>query len=241
MVELKFFKGYGGRGAVLKNVSVILPISLNDKPREHAFRWVKKYYEKMLPEVEVCVGISNEKPFSKARVINKAVEKSEGEILVIADADIIFDPSILKQCIKQLETHSWVIPYQEVLNLSPKSTQDLIAIEPQWPLPIHIDTWSRPYGNQIKGGLNIVPRQHFETVGGFDERFVGWGGEDDAFAASLDYLCGSHKRMNFTLYHLWHEHNNEGNYRANVELLEPYHHGKESIMREIEKRRGKNS
>lgn len=221
---------------MLKDVSVIIPISLNDQSREHAFQWVKKFYETMFPEVELCIGICNEKPFSKAKAINKAVEKSKGDILVIADADIFYDPSLLEQSIKHLETHAWVIPFRKVLNISQKSTQDLLKIEPQWPLPIHIETKSRPYA--AMGGVNIVPRKHFETVFGFDERFVGWGGEDDAFAASLNQLCGYVKRMDATLYHLWHQRNNMGNYAANRELLKAYRSGKESIKKEIEKRRG---
>ncbi|MFK4998905.1 glycosyltransferase family A protein [Bacillus sp. N9] len=98
---------------MLNNVSVIMPISLNDKPREQAFQWVKKYYETMLPEVELCIGTSNEQPFPKAKVINKAVESSKGDILVIADADIFFCPSLLEQSIKHLETHAWVIPFKK--------------------------------------------------------------------------------------------------------------------------------
>lgn len=221
---------------MLKDVSVIIPISLNDKPREQAFQWVKKFYETMLPEVELCIGVCNEKPFSKAKAINQAVEKSKGDILVIADADLFYDPLLLKNSIKQLEKHAWVIPFRRVLNISQKSTQELLETEPQWPIPINVETRQRPYA--AMGGINIVPRRHFEAVGGFDERFVGWGGEDDAFAASLNQMCGYVKRMDATLYHLWHQRNNMGNYAANRELLKAYRCGKESIKREIEKRRG---
>ena len=187
----------------------------------------------------MCIGVSDEKPFSKAKVINKSVEKSKGDILVIADADIFFSPSLLEASIKHLDTHAWVIPFRYVLNISKKSTRDLLEIKPQWPIPINLETHPRPYA--AMGGVNIVPRKHFETVGGFDERFVGWGGEDDAFAASLNTLCGYVKRTDTTLYHLWHERNNMGHYGANRELLKPYRYGKESIEKEIEKRRGKMS
>jgi predicted glycosyltransferase involved in capsule biosynthesis len=224
---------------LLKDVSVIIPISLNDEPRAQAFNWIKKFYENMFPEVELCIGVCNEKPFSKAKVINKTVEKSKGDILVIADADLFFEPSLLEESIKQLETRAWVIPFKRVLNISKESTHDLLETEPQWPVPINLETHPRRYA--AMGGINIVPRQHFETVGGFDERFVGWGGEDDAFAASLNNLCGYVKRMDATLYHLWHERNNGGYYGANRQLLKAYYAGKESIQREIEKRRGKMS
>lgn len=217
---------------MLENVSVIIPISLNDEPRAQAFHWIKKYYEKMFPEVELCIGVSNEKPFSKAKAINEAVKKSKGEILVIADADLFFDPSLLKEAIQNLENRAWVIPFRTVLNISPESTKELLNLEPQWPIPINLETRARPYA--ANGGINIVPRQHFEKVGGFDERFVGWGGEDDAFAVSLNNLCGYVKRLNGVLYHLWHPRNNMGNYGANRKLLRSYYAGKESILEQIE-------
>lgn len=190
----------------------------------------------MFPEVEICIGESNQQPFPKAKVINEAVKKSNGEILVIADADLFFDPSLLEQAIKQLENNAWVIPFKKVFNISKKSTQELLKTEPVWPVPIELETRKRKYA--AMGGINIVPRKYFDKVGGFDERFVGWGGEDDAFAASMNNICGYVKRMDGTLYHLWHSRRSLGNYAANRELLKGYRGGKESIKNEIEKRRG---
>lgn len=223
---------------MIKNVSVIIPISINDKERVRPFKWVKGFYEKMLPDVEICIGVSNEKPFSKAKAVNEAVKKSKGDILVITDADIFYDPLLLERCIKELESHPWIIPYNEILNIHRKSTSDLLEVEPQWPIPINVETRQRTHGPRLRGGVNIVPRKHFEAVGGFDERFVGWGAEDDAFAATLKHLCGRYKRMDGTIYHLWHPHNNsyKETYQANRELLRAYS-GKESIIKEIEKRR----
>ncbi|QCK82219.1 hypothetical protein E5Z46_08125 [Geobacillus kaustophilus NBRC 102445] len=42
------------------------------------------------------------------------------------------------------------------------------------------------------------------AVGGFDERFSAWGGEDDAFSSAVNTLCGHYKRLEHTIYHLWH-------------------------------------
>ncbi|TFB14288.1 glycosyltransferase [Filobacillus milosensis] len=220
-----------------KKVSVIIPIGLNDQPREQLFHWVKKYYEIMFPHVELCIGALDEKPFSKGKAINEAVKKSTGEILVINDADVFFDPALLEESIEQLESHSWVIPYNEVLNISEKSTEDLLKLEPEWPIPIDLETRPRTHGARIKGGVNIIPRNHFEKVHGFDERFVGWGGEDDAFASALKHLCGPFKRLDGTIYHLWHSRKTNENYEANVELLRAYRAGKDSIIKEIEKRK----
>ncbi|RPF50699.1 galactosyltransferase-related protein [Aquisalibacillus elongatus] len=221
----------------MKDVSIILPISLTDEVRKRAFNWVRQYYEHIFPDVDICIGINNERPFSKAKVINEAVRESKGEILVIADADIFYDPTLLTESIKQLEHHAWVIPFNRVLNISKRSTDRLLSEEPTWPIPIEIETKQRKFGHQARGGVNIVPREHFEMVEGFDERFIGWGGEDDAFAMSLNQVCGSVKRLNGTLYHFWHSRNNAGYYKNNREILKHYFAGKESILKQIELRR----
>ncbi|MFD1038934.1 galactosyltransferase-related protein [Virgibacillus byunsanensis] len=219
----------------MESVSIIIPISKNIESRDKSFKWVKAFYEKMFPEYELCIGASDEQPFPKAKVINKAVKESNGDILVIADADLIYDPNLLKESIKKLDSHAWVIPFRKVLNISKESTQKLLEEEPQWPIPIPVDTKKRPHA--AMGGINIVPRELFDAVCGFDERFVGWGGEDDAFAASLNSLCGYVKRMDGTLYHLWHKRGSLTNYKENRELLRHYRKGKEAIKNQVEIRR----
>lgn len=50
------------------------------------------------------------------------------------------------------------------------------------------------------GGLTIVPRAVWDRVGGFDERFIGWGYEDAAFLIA----AGEFDRLSGPAYHFWH-------------------------------------
>jgi hypothetical protein len=50
-------------------------------------------------------------------------------------------------------------------------------------------------------------------MGGFDERFVGWGFEDMAFQATIVGLYG-HERIEGDVYHLWHDRSTPGDGRA---------------------------
>ena len=66
-----------------------------------------------------------------------------------------------------------------------------------------------PYHNTSSGHwwgalIQIMPREAFELVGGMDERFRGWGGEDVSFMRALDTLYGKHRTFNGPVYHLWH-------------------------------------
>jgi hypothetical protein len=72
--------------------------------------------------------------------------------------------------------------------------------------------------------MNVMTRSCFEAVGGFDERFIGYGFEDIALALSLETICGPHHRMAGTIYHLWHPWAEflHQNYPISLELYQRY-------------------
>ncbi|MBY6088672.1 galactosyltransferase-related protein [Priestia flexa] len=218
-----------------KKVSIIIPISFIDSTRKDAFLFVEKYYKKFFPDYELCIERCDETPFPKSRTINRCVKKSSGDILIIADADILINPKIIRNSIKLLDYSPWIIPFNEVINIKKESTAHLLKTTPEWPVPAFLETVKRPFMGH--GGINIVPRNYFDQIYGFDERFVGWGGEDDAFAASLNALCGYVKRLQNSVYHLWHDRQQTGNYNNNVEILKPYLLGRKSIQNEIQHRK----
>jgi hypothetical protein len=52
--------------------------------------------------------------------------------------------------------------------------------------------------------IQIMSREAFETVGGMDTRFAGWGGEDIAFVRAVETLYAKNKTLDSEVYHLWH-------------------------------------
>ncbi|MDF2902778.1 MAG: hypothetical protein K0S25_416 [Bacillus sp. (in: firmicutes)] len=220
---------------MLNNVSILIPFVSDDGPRNEAFKWIKKFYENTMPGVEICIGETEADPFSKSKAVNHAASQATRDIFVIADSDILYDPSLILQSLKLLESRPWVIPYQRVYNLDTVSTRELLKQQPSWPIPFVYSGKQRPQSGW--GGVNIVPRHHFERVAGFDERFLGWGGEDDAFAFSLNHLCGLPHRIDATIFHLWHPAGILSHYESNRNYLRAYLAGTESILKEIEKRK----
>jgi predicted glycosyltransferase involved in capsule biosynthesis len=194
----------------MAKISVIVPFKTDNGPRAKAFVWLKKRYQtlfiKKFSDLEVCFNISSDESFCKPKIINEAVKGSHGEIIAIADADILYDPEILFQAANLLKKGSpWVIPYVRVLDLKPLATKRVLKFKPSIPVSvIHIkpsEVCSIRYG---VGGLIVLLRKSFDEVGGFDERFKGWGREDSAFRHTMDAICGKYNRIKVDLYHLWH-------------------------------------
>ncbi len=221
------------------HLSIIIPFKTDNGPRERAFTWMLNYYKEICPNADICIGTSNN-PFNKAKAVNEAAAKAKGSIFAIIDADIICGPAALHEAAELLMRYPWIIPFKEVLNLSKVSTSRLLTTSPSWPLPSHMSFKKRSFNERALpvGGINIMKRECFEAVGGFDERFLGWGGEDDAFAAAMNTICGHYMRTDDTILHLWHppvEPQDNEQYDDNVQLALRYcrAQGKAHRMRRI--------
>ncbi len=226
----------------MSQISLIIPFHSDNGPREKAFRWIIDYYKTILPDAEFIVG-SSPAPFNKSSSINRAVKNASGEILIILDADIICSPEAIYTSLHLLDRYTWVIPFKKVLDLTEESSKTLLNSKPQWPLPHNLEVNIRKAGDAIPvGGINIVRKKDFITVGGFDERFKGWGGEDDAFAAAMNTICGRFKRINNNIYHIWHPSSyvkGSDEYRSNFLLASRYcraHRSKMEMMEIIKER-----
>jgi hypothetical protein len=185
----------------LKNVSILIPYRPDNGPRDRAFKWVKKFYKEYMPEAELCIGCCKHRIFSRSQAINDAAAKATRNIFVIVDSDIFFDPKIVEESISLLDQYPWVIPYNRVIRFSKITSKRLYKTKPELPIKMKL---KGHITDGFHGGMNIVPRWYFEKVHGFDERFCGWGGEDDAFAYSLNTLCGEFIRLEHEIFHLWH-------------------------------------
>jgi hypothetical protein len=223
---------------MLDKVSILLPFSKEPGPRTNNFNWTVKFYEKMMPEAEICIGEYPYSPWNRPKAINLAAAKATRDIFVISETDIFYDPAILVEAIKLLDKYTWVLPFSKVFDLDQQSTEEIHKIEPSWPIPIKVN--GNIPGHIGHGLVNVIPRKHFEAVGGFDERFLGWGGDDDAFASSINGVVGWYMRMNHLAYHFWHPSGDLTHYGENLEYLKRYFSGVDSVKKEIEERK-KNS
>jgi predicted glycosyltransferase involved in capsule biosynthesis len=72
--------------------------------------------------------------------------------------------------------------------------------------------------------LIAIAADLWDRVGGFDERFEGWGWEDVAFRLACETLLGPMVVLRGVLWHLWHptDPNREAHNAENRQRLEPF-------------------
>lgn len=205
-----------------KDISILIPFKSDYGQRDKNWSWVRQRYEKLIPEAEICLGNYPYEPFSRSRAINQAARLATRDIFLIADTDIIFDLNDLTRWLELLSQYTWVIPFSKRYNLTPDKTNWLLQQD------YGIDIKNVSLGSleiiECPGSLNLVPRRYFEVIGGFDTRFEGWGGEDNAFKMAMDTLCGPSINADNVVWHLWHPpaNINSNQYQLNYSLYEKY-------------------
>jgi glycosyltransferase involved in cell wall biosynthesis len=213
-LALKRFRGRG--------ISIIIPFRSPNKGNQRVknLEWLMRYWKTQLPGAEIIIGEDPEpdKPFSKSAAVNNGVEKSTGDVLVIVDADGYISPDSVLHCAKEIRhaikrgQHLWFIPYRQFYRLTEEASRLLLASNPKRPVdftepvhPAHVLQDTDPtVGHWYGAMIQIMPREAFDCVGCWDERFIGWGGEDHAAMRAMDTLYSLHKTLPGQVLHVWH-------------------------------------
>jgi len=173
----------------------------------------------------------NPGPFNKSWGMNVAFKQSSGDVLVVSDADMIVQAEDLSRavnaCEKELDA---VRPYGQLIDMTAQQTK---AYMQNSELPVNPEMalgYDRVYASEslcLAGGLYVITREFFARIGGMDERFSGWGGEDDAMSIKLQRLSSkvAIAKKNTLAWHLWHprvgRYVHDG-YQKNCKLLKLY-------------------
>ncbi len=203
-------------------ISIIIPFRCADptNPRMRNVEWLKRYWAKQFPGAEIIMGEDphTEFPFSKSVAVNDGVSKSSGDVLVIVDADGYLDADSVLHCAAEIRSARkrgkklWFVPYRQFYRLTEEASKFLLESDPANPYPfssplsaIFIMNDTDPkVGHWYGAMIQIMPREAFDTVGGWDTRFRGWGGEDHAAMRAMDTLYTLHKTLPGQVLHIWH-------------------------------------
>ncbi|MDB5036563.1 MAG: hypothetical protein JWQ35_91 [Bacteriovoracaceae bacterium] len=219
----------------MSSVSVLFPYKPDHGRRDELFNWVKRRWQSLLPEVEICVGETSDVPFNRSRAINLAAEKASGDTLIIADTDTAFEKDAILEGIAQVNQEKcWFLPYRDYCRLDEPTTNRLLKENPDIEVTQKDFTPMEITKGYVSGAV-ILTRDAFRAVGGFDDRFQDWGGEDEAFFHAAKTLWSKVKRVDGSVFHLWHPParqatERDGKYLDNVWLLLKYQHAEGSPL-----------
>lgn len=179
---------------------ICIPYCKSDKYREKAYLKTKEYYSKLnIPIFYSAVSIDS---FNRAKSRNNAVKQinCEYDLILFFDADIIVPYDQIQKAIKlAYDTNEMVLMYDVLYLLSERVTKQYYKD----------DSIENKYGTillNMSSGAFVVPKSIWEEVGGQDERFTSWGGEDRAFY----FACAATKnkrviqRIEGKALHLYH-------------------------------------
>jgi hypothetical protein len=173
----------------------------------------------------------NPGPFNKSWGLNLALGFARQPLLAVGDADVIA-PHTLAAAVERCRHVPAVKPYRTIVDLTPEETARVRAGE--WELRPSRRADAPPnregQGEYVvfAGGLFVIQREWLVRLGGFDERFRGWGGEDDAMTQKL--LRAGVQALQLDgppALHLWHPRSPEttfgqAHHAANRSVLDAY-------------------
>lgn len=160
----------------------------------------------------------SEMPFNKAWAFNVGLQHSTTQTIVFGDCDLIMDPHKMIEALKQLDNYECVSPYSRVIDLN--SNEVNMNLE-------QMSKINRPGRGEtdiqkicLAGGIIMYRKNAIVKIGGFDQGFIGWGGEDD-FQSHKSKIFLTWYEQSGTCYHLWHERGapDPTPYQRNLELL----------------------
>lgn len=205
-----------------KGISIVIPFRPSEMAPERLrnILWLEQYWRSQLPGAEVIISDDPERDraFSKSVAINRGVAQSTGDVLVLVDADGYIPVENILHCAEEIRharkrgRRLWFVPYRQFYRLNEDASERLLASDPKNPYcfpepPEACDTigdTNPRTGHWYGAMIQLMPREAFELVGGWDERFRGWGGEDHAAMRAMDTLYWPHKTLPTSVLHVWH-------------------------------------
>lgn len=188
------------------SVSVLVPYRADGGARDDAWAYAHAWWTVEHPDWQVVVGGAPDGPWCKAAAVADALAQADGDVVVMADADVIC-PGVERAVHAVTAGAPWAMPHRGVYRLSQTATALVYA---GLPLPDVGQPRAQLFQHCLEvhvgapgGGLVVLPRATLEAVP-LDPRFQGWGQEDLAWGHALAVMAGPAWRGAAPLWHLWH-------------------------------------
>ena len=211
--------------AVLKwlNENNITPIVVEqdkDKSIDTVFQKYKYHY----------IFAYNAGLYNRSWAFNIAYKMFNMDYMICADNDMILKNEAVTYMYGMCNEYDAINPFSNLYDIDEKNSDIYINTH-------KINVTSNPRGAMnFSSGICMLSKLFLDTINGWDERFRGWGGEDDAITYSLNALNIKKIELTDCCYHLYHPRSkNDGthyheNYDNNLKILNEYHNNFTSVL-----------
>ena len=123
------------------------------------------------------IFIKSNLPYNRSWSFNVALKNSNSSVIVFGDSDLIMEPNQFIAGLQALQSYEMVSPYHTVVDLTPSETglpmEEVMKID----RPGRGETDNQKIN--ISGGISMFRKESISKIAGWNEDFIGWGGEDD--------------------------------------------------------------
>jgi len=143
---------------------------------------------------------SNSEPYNRSRTFNEGVRHARAPLFVLHDNDFLVPADYAAELARRHDLGSEVIDLKRFMFYIKEEDVTRVLQSSTLPslTPLHV------IQNLLGGGSLAADRRAYSELGGFDESFVGWGGEDNEFwDRAMKRRVDAFATM--PLVHIWHE------------------------------------
>lgn len=176
----------------------------NGGRRDQLWAYTRKWLDQHLP-YDIVLGPSPAGPFNRSAAVNAAAHSAGSwDVAIIHDADTVVPAHQIKAAVHAATTTGRLaFAFTSVVDLGKECTDRVLATNTLDLEHLTIDAIrTAPLATQ--SSALAVTRELWERVGGFDELFVGWSAEDNAFCRAATIMAGTPERIPGHAFHLWH-------------------------------------
>ena len=178
----------------------LVPWRPGNSIREQNWEWTRPHLEAL--GYPIFLG-DRRGPWARAAACNEAARLAGAwDVALVADADTIPEAEAVHRAVGIVSTIPGAIrPHDRLWNLNRAQS---MTLGKKGFAKLHLPRGQR---RLLGGGLLVISRAAWEKVGGYDERFIGWGHEDSALHTTL--LAEAHwDRIEGQAWHLYHPRDN---------------------------------
>jgi hypothetical protein len=181
------------------NVVVLVPRRPDHGQRDRLWDFVRPHWANLAPVFE---GHHLDGPFNRSAAINAASRAAgDWEVAIIIDSDVIVAARQVAQAVSDtLRKGTPLLAYTQRTHIGEETTEKILAGEKV--------RWEQGREFVLRdscSSANVIRRDLWDAVEGFDEGFIGWGWEDVAFKYATEALAGRRtSKIPGMCWHLFH-------------------------------------